>query len=67
MSETQELRPGDTVSSPFFKGTGVFVGYAEVASREGVIQTLLEVRAPDEEFTLLIRERELEKPDVSEL
>jgi hypothetical protein len=65
MSETQELRPGDAVTSPFFKGTGVFVGYATVEGKEGQAQTLLEVRAPEEEFSLLIRERELEKADVS--
>jgi len=65
MSEAEGLKPGDTVTSPFFKGTAVFVGYAEVPSREGQTQTLLEVRAPEEEFSLLIRERELEKADVS--
>ena len=57
-----EIRHGDTVKSKFFKGTGVVVGSTEVVcSREGTIQTLLEVRAHEEEFTLRIREQELEK------
>ena len=57
-----EIRHGDTVTSKFFKGTGVVVGSTEVVcSREGTIQTLLEVRAHEEEFTLRIREQELEK------
>lgn len=57
-----EIRHGDTVTSKFFKGTGVVVGSTEVVcSREGTTQTLLEVRAHEEEFTLRIREQELEK------
>jgi len=57
-----EIRHGDTVTSKFFKGTGVVVGSTEVVcSREGTIQTLLEVRAHEEEFRLRIREQELEK------
>ena len=59
--KTQELKHGDTVTSKFFKGTGVFVGYTEVPARNGETQTLLEVRAPEEDFSLLIREQELEK------
>jgi|TARA_Y100000004_G_scaffold42697_1_gene46737 hypothetical protein len=57
-----DIRHGDTVTSKFFKGTGVVVGSTEVVcSREGTIQTLLEVRAHEEEFRLRIREQELEK------
>jgi len=57
-----EIQYGDTVTSKFFKGTGVVVGSTEVVcSREGTIQTLLEVRAHEEEFRLRIREQELEK------
>ena len=57
-----EIQYGDTVTSKFFKGTAVVVGSTEVVcSREGTTQTLLEVRAHEEEFTLRIREQELEK------
>ena len=57
-----DIRHGDTVTSKFFKGTGVVVGSTEVVcSREGTIQTLLEVRAHEEAFRLRIREQELEK------
>ena len=57
-----EIQYGDTVTSKFFKGTGVVVGSTEVVcSREGTTQTLIEVRAHEEEFTLRIREQELEK------
>ena len=63
-----EIRHGDTVKSKFFKGTGVVVGTSTVISDKKVIpgeepktQTLWEVRAPEEEFRLRIREQELEK------
>ena len=63
-----EIRHGDTVTSKFFKGTGVVVGTSTVISDRKVIpgeepttQTLWEVRAPDEEFRLRIREQEWEK------
>tara|TARA_X000001388_G_scaffold11273_1_gene6856 strand:- start:369 stop:632 length:264 start_codon:yes stop_codon:yes gene_type:complete len=57
-----EIRHGDTVTSKFFKGTGVVVGSTEVVcSRTSTTQTLWEVRAPEEEFRLRIREQELEK------
>ena len=65
MAKTDELQHGEAVTSKFFKGTGVFVGYTEVPARNGEIQTLLEVRAPEEDFSLLIREKELERADVS--
>ena len=63
-----EIRHGDTVKSKFFKGTGVVVGTSTVISDKKVVpgeepktQTLWEVRAPEEEFRLRIREQELEK------
>ena len=63
-----EIRHGDTVTSKFFKGTGVVVGPSTVISDKKVVpgeepktQTLWEVRAPEEEFRLRIREQELEK------
>ena len=63
-----EIRHGDTVTSKFFKGPGVVVGTSTVISDRKVIadeepttQTLWEVRAPEEEFRLRIREQELEK------
>jgi len=63
-----EIRHGDTVTSKFFKGTGVVVGSTEVVcNRTNTTQTLWEVRAPEEEFRLRIREQELEQADVSGL
>ena len=63
-----EIRHGDTVTSKFFKGTGVVVGTSTVISDKKIVpgeepktQTLWEVRAPEEEFRLRIREQELEK------
>ena len=63
-----EIQHGDTVTSKFFKGTGVVVGTSTVISdrkvtpgEEPTTQTLWEVRAPEEEFRLRIREQELEK------
>ena len=63
-----EIRHGDTVKSKFFKGTGVVVGTSTVISDKKVVpgeepttQTRWEVRAPEEEFRLRIREQELEK------
>ena len=57
-----EIRHGDTVKSKFFKGTGVVVGATEVVcTKTNTSQTLLEVRAHEEEFRLRIREQELEK------
>jgi len=63
-----EIQHGDIVTSKFFKGTGVVVGTSEVRSDRvvaegelGNTQTLWEVRAPEEEFRLRIREQELEK------
>ena len=63
-----EIRHGDMVTSKFFKGTGVVVGTRTVISDKKVVpgeepktQTLWEVRAPEEEFRLRIREQELEK------
>ena len=63
-----EIQHGDTVTSKFFKGTGVVVGTSTVISdrkiKEGsepTTQTLWEVRAHEEEFRLRIREQELEK------
>ena len=57
-----EIRHWDTVKSKFFKGTGVVVGATEVVcTRTNTRQTLLEVRAHEEEFRLRIREQELEK------
>ncbi len=63
-----EIRHGDTVTSKFFKGTGVVVGTSTVISDKKVVpgeepktQTLWEVRAHEEEFRLRIREQELEK------
>ena len=63
-----EIRHGDTVTSKFLKGTGVVVGSSTVISDKKVVpveepttQTLWEVRAPEEEFRLRIREQELEK------
>ena len=57
-----EIQHGDSVTSKFFKGTGVVVGSTElVCSRTSTAQTLWEVRAPEEEFRLRIREQELEK------
>ena len=63
-----EIRHGDTVKSKFFKGTGVVVGTSTVLSDKKVVpgeepptQPLWEVRAPEEEFRLRIREQELEK------
>ena len=63
-----EIRHGDMVTSNFFKGTRVVVGTSTVVSDrkvtengEPTTQTLWEVRAPEEEFRLRIREQELEK------
>ncbi len=63
-----EIQHGDIVTSKFFKGTGVVVGTSEVRSDRvvaegelGNTQTLWEVRTPEEEFRLRIREQELEK------
>ena len=70
--KTQELQHGDTVTSKFFKGTGVVIGFSEVRSDRvvaegdlGNTQTLVEVGVPDEDFRLRIRLRELERVDVS--
>ena len=67
-----EIRHGDIVISPFFRGTGVVVGTSTVISDrkvksdgEPATQTLWEVRASEEEFRLRIREQELEQADVS--
>jgi len=72
MTKTDELQHGETVTSKFFKGTGVVIGFSEVRSDRkvrpdelGNTQTLVEVGVPDEDFRLRIRPRELERADVS--